>query len=177
MELLLILFLIVIGIPLLLVFIAWRLWRSKRRLFRRLAFVPVAILVWLSLEAYWAFYPREEFYRDEWVQNTGFILPDDISFMAKSATYPDMHGDYSARAVMEVKASDIANIEELLQQSSIFVVDTSQQRMGINTGFTDFLKNAIESQPDVVYKSTRAEWFRVGLFKRRGIVVFERSSS
>ncbi|MBS1546373.1 MAG: hypothetical protein JST38_12270 [Bacteroidetes bacterium] len=177
MEILLILLLIVVGIPLLLVFITWWMWRSKQRIIRRLAFVPIALLIGLVLEVYWAFYPREEFYRAEWVENTGFILPDDIDFIAKSATYPDIHGDYSASAVMEVKAADLANIEMRLQQSSIFEVDTSQQRLGITTDFTDLLRSAIEIQPDVVYRSTRAEWFHVGLIKAHSIFVFERSSS
>ena len=176
MGMLVVLLLIVlIGVPGLLVFISVRLWRSKRSIVRWIAIVPSALLIYLSFQVYWAFYPREEFYREEWIRNAGFALPDDVAFRTRAATYPDQHGDYSCVAVMEMGASDIAHIDEQLRRGGIFVLDSLPQSMGITSEFREVQGDF--NRPDAIYKSSQAEWFLVAVFKGRGIVVFERASS
>ena len=167
-----------IALPVLLVFISMRLWRSQRAGSRWLAIIPIGVLTYLFLQIYLGIYPREEFYRAEWQQHTGFPLPEHITFRAKSATYPDIHGDYSAAAVMEVSPADGQEMERLLNDRSGFTLDSSEQRFGVGREF-DGLLNGLRGGPqDVVYKSVGLNlWFRVTFLKKQGIVIFERSSS
>jgi hypothetical protein len=169
MEMLVILFLALVAIPALLVFISIKLWRSKRALFRWLALIPVAVLTFMSLQIYWALYPREEFYRAEWLQQTGFPLAGKVVFRSKSATYPDQHGDYWAGAVMEVSPTDLLEMERRLLAHRDFSLDTSMQRIGITQDFLVLLGDLRVDPLDAVYKADHL-WIRVAFLKKHGVV-------
>ena len=177
MEVLLVLFLILVALPALLVFISLKLWRSKRAVFRWLALIPLVVLTFLSLQIYWALYPREEFYRAEWLQQTGFPLSSDVVFRSKSATYPDQHGDYWAGAVMEMAPPQLAVIERQLTGKWPVEPDTSAHRIGVNPYFPELVQGIIITPTDDVYRCDSTAWFRIALLKQQGLVIFERYSS
>ncbi len=174
---LLITLLAALGVPLLLVFAAVKFIRSGIRWVRWLTFIPIAVLTYLSLQVYWALYPREEFYRAEWLQQTGFSLPDKVAFRSKSATYPDQHGDYWAGAVVEVAPSQMEEIERQLSEKWSIEPDTSTHRIGVNPHFPELVQEIGITPKDDVYRCDSTAWFRVAILKERGLVIFERYSS
>lgn len=179
MAILWVVLLVLIAVPVLLVFISVKLWRSSRAGIRWLFLLPLGLLTYLSLEAYWAFYPREEFYRAVWFRQTGFPLSDEVVFYSKCATYPDHHGDYWAGSVMQVSSTDLIDLERRLLEDSDFTVDTSTQRIGISSEFDELVDDIYIQPEDAVYRMNNVNdvWFRVAFLKRQGVVIFERSSS
>ncbi|MBD0254764.1 MAG: hypothetical protein ICV83_03510 [Cytophagales bacterium] len=66
---------------------------------RLLALVPVLVAGYF---VYTAFYPTEEFYREDFREVTGMEFPASGIIAYQSATYPDHFGDYTSVAVVKV---------------------------------------------------------------------------
>ncbi|TXI47533.1 hypothetical protein [Methylophilus sp.] len=88
---LIILGLLLICIPVLLFFSVRWLWSKGRygRMFLAASFL------WVLWSIYDAVYPPQSFYTSELQRLVKVNLPSDAQFQYKTATYPDIHGDYS----------------------------------------------------------------------------------
>lgn len=93
--------LLLIGIPFLLSYWIYRFikrkqYNSKHRLIALLPFIAVGYFVFDAI------YPSEGFYRVDFKEVTGIELISTAYFHHKDASYPDMHGDYTSVAIVEV---------------------------------------------------------------------------
>ena len=51
-------------------------------------------------------WPEDAFYIDEFESHTGLALPKSAIVVDKEASYPDVHGDYSSEAVIQLNPAD-----------------------------------------------------------------------
>jgi len=171
-------FIVGLCLPVLLIFSTLKLIRSRRPWVRLLSLLPASIFVFMAYQIYTAFYPREEFYREQWMRNVGAPLPASIVFDGKDATYPDIHGDYSAIAVIRCQKQDVETMLTQVRNNPNFQIDTTKQTVpGMISGFADIVKGVDLQDPSVVMVSYAGPWFRVSILKDGNTVVFERHSS
>lgn len=62
--------------------------------------------------------PDEDFYAEEFQKITELILPEDIYFEHKEATYPFIHNDYKSSATIRLKQDDFEKILFQTKKSS-----------------------------------------------------------
>lgn len=161
-----------------LVVISRKLLCSNVKHVRWLAVVPVSVLVGGCYLVYTAFYPNDDFYQDEWQRNVGFELPPNAVFVDESVTYPDIHGDYSAVAVLSLPPSEMVQVRNQLDQSPRMKLDTSGQTITTMVKGFDSVVDGIDfDHPAIAFVSKNGPWFRVSLLKDGATLVFERHSS
>lgn len=105
-------------------------WLSKnghKRLALSLATIIVLIVGYFL---YRAFYPNEEFYKEDFKEETNLTFPLAAKFIAEDASYPDMQGSYWSIAVIELPKSEYYNLHNLVANTAGFCVDTTQAIMG-----------------------------------------------
>src|SRR3954454_8684948 len=81
---------------------AWWLWR-KGRTGRAFVVALAALGVW---QVYTAVYPSDSFYKAEFEKVTGTKFPPDAQIMFKRASFPDLFGDYTSCALINVATQE-----------------------------------------------------------------------
>ncbi len=138
----------------------------------------IGLLLGLSIYFTWtAFFPSDDFYEEEFEQNTGYEFPKSGVIIAKDAGYPDLHGDYSAFAIIELDKDAFENLKSKLQHNSDFQIDTSTQNIGVTSGFRKMTKDLKEENIDLVYFNHKKEWFKIAFLKNGTTILMERSST
>jgi hypothetical protein len=177
MKLILVFFLIliIIGLPILGSVFGYK-W-LKRKGYKKAAFgVPVLIIGILFYLIYNAVYPGNNFYVQDFEKNTGILFPSSGRIIKKDATYPDIHGHYSSRAIIEFSTSDYLHTVQTLQSDAKFKTDTSRFHFLSET--LDFFKS--EEINGTKFSSIlvggRNAQFTVGFLKDGKTIVFERHS-
>ena len=89
---------------------------SYGKKWRVLALTPIFMA---GLIAYIAFNPGEEFYREDFEEATGLLLPDDAKIVFKTASYPDHFGDYTSVSVIHVKEVFYWHLQDHLQKQGM----------------------------------------------------------
>jgi len=168
----LICFLLVITIPILIFYFLYK-WLYKKG-YTTLAWLAPALIVCILLyPIYTAFYPRDEFYIEEYETNTALSFPASGEILAKEATYPDIHGDYLSWAVIALSKSDYLKVYEELQEGTLFKKDTSSHPLLGNT--LDFLHaNGIDKSRirTILYTNKNAQ-FKIGFMADERTILFE----
>lgn len=67
-----------------------------------------------------AVYPTDDFYFDEFETITLRKIPDSAKVLTKSATYPDLHGDYDSEATIQLSSTDYQSLFKQIQQDKRF---------------------------------------------------------
>ncbi len=73
--------------------------------------LSLSFLIFSLYSIYSAFYPSDSFYRDEFKYNIGFTLSKSAVFIDKEASYPDFHGDYFSRAIIQLNQEEFIEIK------------------------------------------------------------------
>ncbi|HCC82942.1 MULTISPECIES: hypothetical protein [unclassified Methylophaga] len=73
-------------------------------------YVSALLLVGFLFVVVTAIWPMDSFYKDELQNNAGLRLDDGYEVLAKSSSYPDMHGDYYSEAVFRVSELDLSTL-------------------------------------------------------------------
>jgi hypothetical protein len=152
----------------------------KRKGFATLSWlVPVIVVGVLLYPVYIAFYPRKGFYIKEFETNSGIPFPPSAEFIRKDATYPDLHGSYTSRAVIKLSTQDYNQLYQKLKADSLFRKDTSASPfLGETVEFFGGLFNGVKDEDiEAVLVGYRKAQFKVGFLKDRRRIVFERHSS
>ena len=154
---------------------AGKLTAARSRLINRLYIL--ALLLFAISQTYFAFFPTTSFYKDEFKDNTGLKLPPSSRIVAKTSEYPDMHGDYSASAIIELDEPDYIKMKEDISRLPEFKIDTTMYKLGVTDGYRDIAKNVNEGDFGEVYYNITKEWFKIAFLKDNRTIIFERSSS
>lgn len=83
----------------------------------------ISLLLPLFCASYLAFtavYPTDDFYFDEFETITSRKIPTSAKVLEKSATYPDLHGDYESNATITLSSSDYQQLFQQIQQDKRF---------------------------------------------------------
>ncbi len=163
--------------PILLGLAIWKTLASKRRWVNYLSIAPIAIVSILAWEVYFAFYPKEEFYVSEWMRNTGLVMPSTAVFIKKNASYPDIHGDYWAAAIIEVSPEEYQLLKSEVARSSKAIIDTTLQPLIVSKELGNLAKSYLKSELTDVYQIDGDVWFKIGFYKDGISFIFERYSS
>ena len=139
-------------------------------------YVLVLLVIALS-QTYFAFFPKDSFYFDEFKSNTGIELPSSAHIISKSSDYPDIHGDYSAVAVIKLDTIDFKKLEINLFKLADIKVDTSSQKIGRTEQYLGVAKNIKESQIEIVFTNFKKEWFKVAFLNDKQTIILERNST
>lgn len=138
----------------------------------------IGILLCLSIYYTWtAFFPTDDFYKEEFEQNTELDFPKTGVIIDKKSDYPDFHGDYSASAIVEMDKIEFENLKSELIRNVNFQVDTTKQNIGATTGYYKITEGIKEESIEVVYFHIRKEWFKIAFLNNGTTIIFERSSS
>jgi hypothetical protein len=137
-------FLFVTLIPVGLAYLVFH-WLTKKG-YRKIGLgILITVIIWTIYSSYTAFYPTDSFFEHEFEYNTGLKFPKSGEILTKDASYPDLHGDYSATALFKTNANDFYQILNAIQLAKRFQADTIPFKFNItnsNKNFkeTDFKK-------------------------------------
>ena len=102
-------FLIISLIPVGLAYLVF-LWLTKKG-YKKIGLAILAtVTIWTVYSSYTAFYPTDSFYEDEFEYNIGLDFPTSGDILTKDASYPDLHGDYSATVLFKTDKNDFNKI-------------------------------------------------------------------
>ncbi|MEM9984039.1 MAG: hypothetical protein AAF804_02995 [Bacteroidota bacterium] len=68
---------------------------------------------------YIALNPGEEFYREDFEEVTGLVLPEDAKIVFKTASYPDHFGDYASVSIIQVDEVFHLHLQDQLQKQGM----------------------------------------------------------
>lgn len=86
--------------------------REVKPIWRILSLTPILIVGYIIHGAY---YPSEEFYKNDFKDVTGIDLIDSAKFKFKTAGFPDHHGDYMSVSLIQLDSETYKDLpEELL---------------------------------------------------------------
>jgi len=74
--------------------------------------ISIIVAFYLS---YTAVYPPNSFYYDEFEYVTNRKIPESAKIKFKSSSYPDFHGDYSSKSIIEISQPDYNKLLKELQ--------------------------------------------------------------
>jgi len=91
-------------------------WKSKYLNNKYLLLYLVTASVCISIyEAYTAVYPGDDFYFDEFKYVAGKDIPQSAIIKFKDSSYPDFHGDYFSKSIIELSGADYNKLLNELQ--------------------------------------------------------------
>jgi len=114
------------------------------------AYVLILFII-SSSQTYFAFFPTNSFYKDEFKFNTGLDLPSSADIIDKDSEYPDLHGDYWASAIIKLDESDYTKLKADISKLNDFQIDTTSQKIGITYDF--LTKDIKESDLEIVFST------------------------
>jgi hypothetical protein len=145
---------------------------------RQINKVYIVLLIIISItQTYFAFYPPDSFYKDEFKYNSGIDLPSSAKIIDKNSDYPDFHGDYWASAIIKLDERDYYKLKSDISKLNDFQIDTTSQKIGITNEYAILTRDVKESDIDIVFLNTKKEWFKVAFLKDKRTIIFERSST
>lgn len=169
--------LLILLIPILLILIAWKLLKAKKKSLRYFSLIPISIFLYLAVSVYFAIYPKDEFYKREWTRNTKMELPSSARVIQKNASYPDFHGDYCAVALIDLSPADFQNLKKEVMNSEKMRIDTTEYSIGRSHSFRKAQPEISLDELDEVFDFEHKDRFKVGFFRDGRRIVFEKISS
>lgn len=167
---------LIIGLPIVLSIVGYR-WVKRKGYAKAAVAIPILILGTLLYFVYTAFYPNESFYIEEFETNTTIPFPASGVFLKKDATYPDIHGDYTSKAIIQLSEEDYRFVYQKLTVDQQFRIDTSSHLfLGDTIAFLE-AKNIDSSKLSTILIGGRTAQFKVGFVKDGRTIIFERHSS
>ncbi len=117
---LLIIFSSITGLLVLISFLGYK-W-LKRKDYPKIAIaIPAIIMGAFFYSIYTAFYPTDNFYFEEFKEVTLRQVPESAIVIRKSASYPDMHGDYCSASLIRLSRQDFIILFDELSQDKRLV--------------------------------------------------------
>lgn len=117
--------------------------------------IAIVLTAWaiLAYLVYTAFYPANDFYVEEFERGTHSSFPVSGEIIAKNATYPDIHGDYTACAVVRFSRADYDKLLRTLRTDTLLYV----QEKPIYTG-PDIIE-PLEKNVKIILRDKKQQYF------------------
>ena len=141
--------------------------------------VGLAILATITIGtiyfSYTAFYPTNSFYEDEFEDNTGLDFPNSGDILTKDASYPDLHGDYSATALFKIDQNDFNFILNSIQKNTKFQLDTIPFKFNL-ANFDTTIKETSFTKCYTLNRQDRNLIFTISFNDKDNIIEIQRDS-
>ena len=134
-------------------------------------------LIFAAYQTYTAFYPTDSFYEDQFEYNTNLEFPKSGEIIAKDASYPDIHGDYSAAALFKLNDEDFQELFNLVQKDKNY--DVSEYEFGFSSRIKEQCKNYNKRnfiKSFVLNRTDRDLTFCISFNSKDKLIEFERDS-
>lgn len=161
---------IVIIIPVLLGYLFYR-WLAKKGYKKIAVIVLCGVFGFFAYNIYFAIYPGESFYVDEFKNAASWNLPKTTHFLKKEASYPDFHGKYGTAFLIEVSKEDFNNLESELLSEKRFkkgVLHGSPEITDVMQGYDE---NNIDTGLATEDETDRSHYCFVGFFKDKKTII------
>jgi hypothetical protein len=137
--------------------------------------ILIFVLPWYFI--YTAFYPNESFYVKDFEINTAMVFPASAVIVKKEATYPDIHGAYTSKAIVRLSEQDYRTVYKKLSTDPVFTTDTSSNHFWDDTleFFED--KDIDLNKITTILIGVRDAQFKIGFVNDGKTIVFERYRS
>ncbi|MCW3126104.1 MAG: hypothetical protein JWO03_1762 [Bacteroidetes bacterium] len=132
-------------------------------------FICLSIIGSEFFAVYTALYPLDSFYKEDFEFCTKLKFPESGKIIAKDATYPDFHGEYSSDAVVSISESDFYSLLNKVNADTFFRTDTI---MGWRSEHYKKVTAGIETR-DILRIATRGQ-ATIGFLKDKKRIIFER---
>jgi hypothetical protein len=135
------------------------------------------IFILLSYYVYYSLYPNDSFYVRDFEKNTAMAFPASAIIIKKDATYPDIYGAYTSKAIVRLSSQDYQAVYQKLRLDTVFIDDTSSYHFLVDT--IEFLEaeNIRTNEIKTILIGVREAQFKVGFLGDGKTIVFERHSS
>jgi hypothetical protein len=146
----------------------------KRKGYKKIAFaIPILIIGTM----FYLIYPNDSFYIQDFQSNTNISFPASGVIVKKDATYPDIHGTYTSKAIIRLSTQDYKTLYQKLTADPVFRADTSSFHFLGDTEEFFEAKDIKMSQISTILIGVREAQFKIGFVNDGKTIVFERHSS
>ncbi len=172
MELLFLLLLIFIAAPIGITYVLYRHinLRYPGKAYKYVAFIP--ILIW-SYFIWEAFYPPEDFYKEDYKQVTQLNFPEKAVFLYKFASFPDYFGDYTSVFLIQIESKEYTRLMNHLPTARFLTVNNDSRP-------TPETNTALAKTPATILRAfsyeKESKRFYVALFNDHQTVLVKRQS-
>jgi hypothetical protein len=137
--------------------------------------ILATVTIWTIYSTYTAFYPTDDFYEEEFEYNTGLDFPTSGDILTKNASYPDLHGDYSATALFKTDSKDFKKILTAIQKDSKFQLDTIPYKFNL-ANFDKTIKETSFNKCFTLNRQDRDLIFKISFNDKDKLIEIQRDS-
>lgn len=167
-------FLLISLIPVGLAYLILR-WLTKKGYKKVGLTILVTTTIWTIYSSYTAIYPTDSFYKDEFEDNTGLDFPKSGDILTKEASYPDLHGDYSATALFKTDKNDYNLILTTIQKDNKFQLDSIPFKFNL-PNFDTTIKEASFTKCYTLNRQERDLIFTISFNDKNNLIEIQRNS-
>lgn len=165
--------LLLIGIPLLISILIYRVLKKKAidRRFRFLAIIPFLLLGYFLYDA---FYPKDDFYKEDFKEVTQMTFPEDGEIVYKTASFPDQFGDYASSCLVQLDPNSCKQLKRNLIRNGFIAKENKMFSKEL-----DYIENKIidlKYAEQYIKDSDTSSFYSVGFLKDSELVIITRIS-
>jgi hypothetical protein len=121
----LLVFLLIISIPIFLSVVLYRYLKKKKsgKWLKYLALIPAFLVGYLL---YYSVFPDDDFYKTDFKEVTGLEFPADAKIISKTASFPDLFGDYTSVFMIKTNKDGYIKVLGHLEREGFHLVRDSR---------------------------------------------------
>lgn len=127
---------VLIAVAAIIFFAVW-LWKKNNIWKFLISFGVIAF----GINVYQAIYPNDSFYEREFTRVSSLKFPESGKILNKYASYPDLHGDYTACALIEISPIEYEALRKTIESNSLSTKLTGASGCAQNEKWSDVLPN------------------------------------
>tara|TARA_B100000683_G_scaffold194255_1_gene187306 strand:+ start:253 stop:774 length:522 start_codon:yes stop_codon:yes gene_type:complete len=154
----------------LITFAIWSV-KSKKNWLKIIGFILLTGISFFSYKVYQAFFPPEEFYKEEWTENIYLQFPKSAKFKFKEATYPDQHGDYTSTAVIQLDKLEYQKLKKQITTGLSFKNDSVYK--GQKGLIAQYLPKEYYDKTNNIWFFSSISFFKIGLLETQNLIIFQ----
>ncbi|MEA9412691.1 hypothetical protein [Flavobacterium sp. PL02] len=168
-----IVFLLLIGIPICTSYFIYK-WIKKKgfdKRYRLLALIPIIITGYF---VYDAIYPDSDFYKIDFKEVTEMDFPEKGEIIYKTASYPDLIGDYTSSFLVEFGITDIKKLEANLKNKAFIKKESKMSAKELD--YIEKRKGDKKYSAEYIKEIYAGKYYSVGFLNDNKSVIITRVS-
>ncbi|KFF10075.1 hypothetical protein [Flavobacterium hydatis] len=162
-----------IGIPITISYFIYKWIKNKGldKRYRLLALIPIIITGYFIYDA---FYPDSDFYKEDFKEVTEMEFPEKGEILYKTASYPDLFGDYTSSFLAEFDKTDINNLEANLKSKSFIKKESKMSTKELD--YIEKRKGDRKYSAEYIKEIYTGKYYSVGFLNDNKSVIITRVS-